>query len=129
VHELPTRAPDHASIATQPAGMALIYRLSGDYNPLHAEPAVARAAGFERPDPARPGHLWHRRLGVDAKPSAARRSQAHLQSIDVRFSSPVYPGRDDTHRNLGRRQASCRSAPAPSNATVVVLNNGRAELR
>ena len=49
VHELPARTSDHSlDFATQPRA-ALIYRLSGDYNPLHAEPAVARAAGFERP--------------------------------------------------------------------------------
>ena len=48
-HPLPTRAPDAVcDFGTRPEA-ALIYRLSGDYNPLHAEPAVARAAGFDRP--------------------------------------------------------------------------------
>src|SRR6202453_4106747 len=45
-HPLPDRAPDQtASIATLPQA-ALIYRLSGDYNPLHADPAVARSGGI-----------------------------------------------------------------------------------
>ena len=35
-------------LGTRPE-MALIYRLSGDYNPLHAEPASAKAAGYPRP--------------------------------------------------------------------------------
>src|ERR1043166_4881661 len=48
-HPLPERAPDAAlDIATLPQA-ALIYRLSGDMNPLHADPKVAAAAGFPRP--------------------------------------------------------------------------------
>ena len=48
-HPIPARAPDLiCDLPTRPE-MALIYRLSGDYNPLHAEPAFARAAGFPRP--------------------------------------------------------------------------------
>ena len=43
------RAPDAATDWSTPPQAALIYRLSGDPNPLHASPAVARAAGFERP--------------------------------------------------------------------------------
>jgi hypothetical protein len=46
---IPERAPDASvEISTLPQS-ALIYRLSGDFNPLHADPDVARAAGFERP--------------------------------------------------------------------------------
>jgi acyl dehydratase len=57
-HPLPDRAPDQtASIATLPQA-ALIYRLSGDYNPLHADPAVARSGGFDRPILHGPVHVW-----------------------------------------------------------------------
>src|SRR5262249_30211077 len=49
VHPIPERAPDLVcDLATRPE-MALIYRLSADPNPLHADPAVAKAAGFPRP--------------------------------------------------------------------------------
>ena len=45
----PARAPDAVcDLATRPEA-ALIYRLSGDHNPLHADPAFAKAAGFPRP--------------------------------------------------------------------------------
>ncbi len=48
-HELPSRAPDAVcDLATRPEA-ALIYRLSGDRNPLHADPAVAKQAGYPRP--------------------------------------------------------------------------------
>ncbi|MFJ9445193.1 MaoC/PaaZ C-terminal domain-containing protein [Kitasatospora sp. NPDC101235] len=46
---VPSREPDHTvDRATRP-DQALLYRLSGDFNPLHADPRFARAAGFERP--------------------------------------------------------------------------------
>ncbi|MFM9370456.1 MaoC/PaaZ C-terminal domain-containing protein [Streptomyces sp. Da 82-17] len=45
----PDRAPDAVlDVPTLPQ-QALLYRLSGDWNPLHADPAVARAAGHDRP--------------------------------------------------------------------------------
>src|SRR3546814_19518375 len=48
-HPLPERAPDGTvSLATVPQP-ALIYRLSGDYNPLNADPEAARRVGFDRP--------------------------------------------------------------------------------
>ena len=48
-HAVPERVPDlSAEIRTLPQA-ALIYRLSGDFNPLHADPDVRRAGGFERP--------------------------------------------------------------------------------
>src|SRR3546814_16035026 len=48
-HQVPSSAADErAELATRPE-QALIYRLSGDYNPLHADPAVAAAAGLDRP--------------------------------------------------------------------------------
>src|SRR5258708_13524989 len=54
VHALPERAPDLVcDIATLPQA-ALIYRLSGDYNPLHAHPQIAPVAGFPPPAPPRP---------------------------------------------------------------------------
>ena len=48
VHPIPKRDPDViCDLPTLPQA-ALVYRLSGDFNPLHAEPSVARDAGFER---------------------------------------------------------------------------------
>ena len=46
---IPNSAPDSsASFATEPRA-ALIYRLSGDWNPLHSDPEAGRRAGFDRP--------------------------------------------------------------------------------
>lgn len=86
---VPDRRPD-ASVAidTSPRA-ALIYRLSGDRNPLHADPAVARAAGFERPilhGLASYGMAARAVVGVEhANPS-------RLTRLAVRFVGVVYPG-------------------------------------
>lgn len=69
---------------------ALIYRLCADPNPLHADPAVATKAGFPRP-------ILH---GLCSYGVAARAiveafcegDGTRLTSLDLRFSSPVYPG-------------------------------------
>lgn len=47
--DLPDRAPDHELTAPTLPQQALLYRLCGDRNPLHSDPAFAEAAGFPRP--------------------------------------------------------------------------------
>ncbi len=87
---VPDRTPDKVvEIATLPR-QALIYRLSGDWNPLHADPAIARKAGFEAP-------ILH---GLCTNGIATRailraycdNDPARLGSMFVRFSRPVMPG-------------------------------------
>jgi acyl dehydratase len=125
-HALPERAPDVVcDIATLPQA-ALIYRLSGDYNPLHADPEIATAAGFPRPilhglcTFGIAGHALLRTLcGYDP---------ARLTRMDVRFSSPVFPGetvRTEIWRDgQGRAGFRCRVAARDA----VVINNGLVEL-
>jgi hypothetical protein len=48
-HQPPTRPPDAVVEAPTTASQAALYRLNGDYNPLHIDPAVAQGAGFQRP--------------------------------------------------------------------------------
>jgi acyl dehydratase len=47
--DVPSRAPDRTVERTVREDAALLYRLSGDWNPLHADPKFAKLAGFERP--------------------------------------------------------------------------------
>lgn len=126
VHALPERAPDIAcDIATLPQA-ALIYRLSGDYNPLHADPEVAKTAGFPRPilhglcTFGVAGHALLRALcGYDA---------ARLKRMEVRFSSPVFPGEtvrtEMWEEGGGRFGFRCKVVERD----VVVINNGLAEI-
>jgi acyl dehydratase len=89
-HALPERSPDlFCDRSTRPEA-ALIYRLSGDPNPLHAEPAVARAAGFPRPilhGLATFGIACHAILKC-----LCALDPAGLRAISGRFSAPVFPG-------------------------------------
>jgi acyl dehydratase len=86
----PDRPPDHAVTVRTLAQAALIYRLNGDTNPLHADPAFARAAGFPRP-------VLHglATFGIAGRALLAALcdwSPDGLRSIGARFSAPVEPG-------------------------------------
>ena len=86
----PDTAPDLAvDWRTRPEA-ALVYRLSGDDNPLHADPAVARAAGFERP--ILHGLCSFGVAGWSLARGVAGGDASRLRSIGVRFAAPVYPG-------------------------------------
>ncbi len=91
---VPTRAPDLVRrIETRPEA-ALIYRLSGDWNPVHASPAVARKAGFERP-------ILHGlcTFGIACRALLATvcgNDPSKLKMMNGRFSAPVYPGETQT---------------------------------
>jgi acyl dehydratase len=125
-HALPDRAPDQtASIATLPQA-ALIYRLSGDYNPLHADPAVARSGGFDRP-------ILHGlcTFGVVCRAlldMVCGNDPAKLRQMQVRFSAPVYPG-ETIVTELWRESGGVVSFRARvAQRDLVVINNGRAEI-
>jgi acyl dehydratase len=86
----PERAPDgSASSITRPE-QALIYRLSGDVNPLHSTPAFARGAGF--PGPILHGLCTYAICARTLVAALADGDETPLKFIKVRFSSPVYPG-------------------------------------
>jgi acyl dehydratase len=104
---------------------ALIYRLSGDYNPLHADPEVARAAGFKRPilhGLCTFGMAAHAVLRAGCEYDAAR-----IKAMAVRFTSPVYPG--ETIRFQFWKRAEKLHLRARIDARdMIVLNNGIVDL-
>jgi acyl dehydratase len=124
-HPIPDRAPDlTCDLPTLPQA-ALIYRLSGDYNPLHADPAYAAKAGFKMP-------ILHGRATFSVAAHALLKScceydTGRFKSMDGRFSSPVYPG--ETIRTEMWRDGNIVSfrSTVPARG-VTVLNNGRAEI-
>lgn len=125
VHAIPDRAPDLVcDLPTRPE-MALVYRLSGDINPLHAEPAFAKAAGFPRP--ILHGLATFGVAGHAILKSVCGYDPARLTGMAGRFSAPVYPG--ETIRNEIWRDGSVVSYRARVvERDIVAINNGRAEI-
>jgi acyl dehydratase len=86
----PERAPDLTlDLATRPE-QARVYRLNSDLNPLHIDPKVAQAAGFPRP-------ILHGLCTFGTVCHALLRGlcdydTARFGRMDLRFSSPVFPG-------------------------------------
>ncbi len=125
-HIVPSRPPDHSlDIATR-ADLALHYRLTGDRNPIHADPEAARHAGFSRP-------LLHGlgSFGISCRAVLevyADFDPKRIASHQARFASPVYPGEIITV-NLWR-DADVVSFEAEIRARgVTVLKNGKSVLR
>jgi acyl dehydratase len=124
-HQLPESPPQTWIDFKTHINSALIYRLSGDRNPLHADPQVAKAGGFERP--ILHGLCTYGVAGRAVVRACCGGDPARLKSLQVRFSAPVYPGETirteiwpETNRVSFRARAVERD--------VVVLNNGLATL-
>jgi len=119
-HPMPDGPPDWTmDLPTRPE-QALLYRLNGDDNPLHADPAVAARAGFPRP-------ILHGlcTLGVVGHALLARLGSydpARFQELHLRFTAPVFPG--ETIRTEGWTGGAFRAHAVERD--VVVVNNGRA---
>lgn len=124
-HKLPERAPDGQCVLPTLPQAALIYRLSGDYNPIHADPVLARKAGFERP-------ILHGLCSLGVATRAVLQATCgdrpeRLKSLALRFSTPVYPGETvATDYWLDGPIVSFRARVLERD--VVVLGNGRAEI-
>jgi acyl dehydratase len=125
-HALPQRAPDLVcDLPTRPE-IALIYRLSADVNPLHADPEVAKAAGFPRPILQGLGSFGV--AGHALLRSICGYDPARLSEIAGRFSGPVFPG--ETLRTEIWRDGEVTSfRTRVMERDVVVINNGRAVVR
>ena len=89
-HPLPERAPDMQIESETRADQAILYALSGDRNPLHRDPHVAKLAGFPRPILH---GLCSYGIACRAIVSAVCNYDAKkITGFDARFSAPVFPG-------------------------------------
>ena len=92
----PDRAPDKVVEEKIAENQALLYRLTGDWNPLHADPSFAKAFGFDRP--ILHGLCTFGFAGRALLSSLCDDDPARFGSVEGRFSSPVFPGEDLTTR-------------------------------
>jgi acyl dehydratase len=88
--EAPDRAPDHEITYPTRTDQALLYRLSGDRNPLHSDPKFAALAGFPRP--ILHGLCTYGFTGRALLHALCGGDPARFRSMSGRFSSPVFPG-------------------------------------
>ncbi len=86
----PERDPDHVVTYQTSPDQALVYRLSGDRNPLHSDPAFAEMAGFDRP--ILHGLCTYGFTGRALLHTLCGSDPARFEHIEGRFASPVYPG-------------------------------------
>ena len=121
----PDAPPDLACDLPTAPQAALVYRLSGDFNPLHAEPAVARAAGFARP--ILHGLATYGVAGHAILRSCCDYDPARLRSLAVRFSAPVYPG-ETIRTEIWRKGDALQFRARALERDIVVLSHGRARL-
>ena len=87
---IPDRAPDHELRDRTQPNQALIYRLSGDRNPLHSDPEFAKLAGF--PTPILHGLCTYGFTGRALLHTLCGSDPARFKSMEARFSKPVFPG-------------------------------------
>jgi acyl dehydratase len=89
-HAIPDRDADHTCDLHTLPQTALLYRLNGDFNPLHADPDVAHSAGYDRP-------ILHGLCTFGVAGHAVLRcccdyDPERIRGMSVRFTAPVFPG-------------------------------------
>jgi acyl dehydratase len=123
---IPEREPDAVcDWATSPQ-IALLYRLNGDWNPLHADPAIAAKAGFARP-------IMHGLASFGISAYSIIKTLANLdvraiETIFARFSSPVYPG-ETLRTEIWCNEATISYRVRCVERNALVINNGLMKLR
>ncbi len=125
-HVLPERSPDQQIALCTTPEQALLYRLSGDYNPIHVDRDVAAKAGF-------PGPILHGLCTYGIACRAVLRAvcdddPARLRRFDVRFSNPVYPG-DEIVTDIWRDGDAVSFRCRVQARDALVLNNGLALIK
>ncbi|MFG1863514.1 MaoC family dehydratase [Microbispora bryophytorum] len=127
----PGRPPDHTVTYETRPDQALLYRLSGDRNPLHSDPAFAARAGFPRP--ILHGLCTYGITGRALLHAVAGSDPARFAAMSGRFSKPVFPGETLTvsiwvsaRTSDGGATALFRTAKEDG---TVVIDRGRAAFR
>ncbi len=125
-HRVPRREPDLSCDIDTRADQALLYRLTGDRNPLHADPARARAVGYDRP-------ILHGLCTFGVACNAILQTICDydytlIEQFDARFSAPVMPG-DTITTDMWQDGNVVSFSCSVKERDAVVLRNGKCTLR
>jgi len=116
--QLPDRAPDvKVTMQTRPE-QALLYRLSGDRNPLHSDPAFAARGGFSRP--ILHGLCTYGVTGRALLHEVCGSDPARFRAMSGRFSRPVLPGESLVVSVWVGENGAARFHTAKEDGTVVI---------
>ena len=124
-HPTPDRAPDFTSELETRSDQALLYRLNGDRNPLHADPGLAKSVGF--PVPILHGLCTYGTACRAIVTTICNYDHTMIRGFDLRFSAPVYPGETiitDMWRDGDIVSFQCRL----KERDLVVVKNGKCTL-
>jgi acyl dehydratase len=129
---LPDRAPDHRVVLETRPEQALLYRLSGDRNPLHADPKFAARGGFSKP--ILHGLCTYGFTGRALLHALCDGDPGRFRSMSGRFSRPVLPGEPLTVSIwLAGASADGEGETALFQTTrddgTVLIDRGRAQVR
>lgn len=124
-HPIPERKSDVSCETDTRVDQALLYRLSGDRNPLHSDPKIAKMAGFPRP--ILHGLCTYGTVCRGVLQTICNYDHTMIAGFDVRFSAPVFPGETIvTEMWKDGNVVSFRSKVKERD--VVVINNGKCTL-
>ena len=124
-HQLPDRSPDFVHVTETRKDQALLYRLNADRNPLHADPEVAKKAGF--PTPILHGLCSYGLACRALLATTCGYEPARMKTLDVRFTSPVFPG-ETIHTDIWVDSTVVSFRCRVEARGIIHLNNGRCEL-
>jgi acyl dehydratase len=113
----PERDPDHSVTYQTRADQALLYRLSGDRNPLHSDPEFAKMASF--PKPILHGLGTYGFTGRALLHTLCESDPVRFKSMEARFSKPVFPG-DSLTVNMWVEGNECLFRTETQNGDVVI---------
>ena len=123
--KVPDREPDFEFNVDLPDNAALLYRLNGDLNPLHADPQAAGRSGFDRP--ILHGLCSFGYAGYAIIAAIDPGMKIGLRAIAARSSAPIFPGETITLQ-MWRNDAEIRFRGIVASRGVTILDNGMARL-